>query len=317
VIAGIDWVVQHAHDPGLNIRVLNLSYGTNSAQPWQLDPLAYAAEQAWKHGIVVVAAAGNTGFQHGNGAPGLADPAYDPYVIGVGAADSQGTAVKDDDRVADFSAISGCGRCKAPDFVAPGAHLQGLRVGDSWLDVNHPEGRVDERYVRGSGTSESAAITSGAVALLLQRYPELTPDDVKRFIQANARKLLGSGPRSQGAGAIELGAMGAPPAHADAIQSFENSTGAGSLEASRGTDHLTRDGVVLAGEQDVVGTPVDTAALAAAEADGSSWSGGVWNGSSWSGSSWSGSSWSGSSWSGSSWSGSSWSGSSWSDAFWG
>ena len=30
VIAAIDWVVQHAHDPGFNIRVINLSYGTNS-----------------------------------------------------------------------------------------------------------------------------------------------------------------------------------------------------------------------------------------------------------------------------------------------
>ena len=85
VIAAIDWVVQHAHDNGLNIRVINLSYGTNSTQAYGVDPLAYAAEQAWKHGIVVVAAAGNTGYQRGNGAPGLADPAYDPYVIAAGA----------------------------------------------------------------------------------------------------------------------------------------------------------------------------------------------------------------------------------------
>ena len=72
VIAAIDWVVQHQHDNGLNIRVLNLSYGTNSTQPYTVDPLAYAAEQAWKHGIVVVAAAGNSGYQKGKGAPGLA-----------------------------------------------------------------------------------------------------------------------------------------------------------------------------------------------------------------------------------------------------
>ena len=58
VIAAIDWVVQHAHDPGFNIRVINLSYGTNSKQSYGVDPLAYAAEQAWKKGIVVVAAAG-------------------------------------------------------------------------------------------------------------------------------------------------------------------------------------------------------------------------------------------------------------------
>ena len=104
MIAAIDWVIQHAHDPGLNIRVLNLSYGTNSTQAYSVDPLAYAAEQAWKHGIVVVAAAGNTGYQRGHGAPGLADPAYDPYVIAVGASNSMGTQTTSDDDVATFSA---------------------------------------------------------------------------------------------------------------------------------------------------------------------------------------------------------------------
>ena len=63
VIAAIDWVVQHRYDNGMNIRVINLSYGTNSTQPYAVDPLAYAAEQAWKAGIVVVTAAGNSRFR--------------------------------------------------------------------------------------------------------------------------------------------------------------------------------------------------------------------------------------------------------------
>ena len=76
VIAAIDWVVQHRNDDGLNIRVINLSYGTNSTQDYTVDPLAYAAEQAWRKGIVVVAAGGNYGFQsHMNNAPALANPA--------------------------------------------------------------------------------------------------------------------------------------------------------------------------------------------------------------------------------------------------
>ena len=75
VIAAIDWVIQHRNDDGLNIRVINLSYGTNSTQDYTVDPLAYAAEQAWKNGIVVVAAGGNYGFQsHMNNAPALARP---------------------------------------------------------------------------------------------------------------------------------------------------------------------------------------------------------------------------------------------------
>ncbi|MBK5268109.1 MAG: S8 family serine peptidase, partial [Acidimicrobiia bacterium] len=61
VIAGIDWVVQHRNDQGMNIRVLNLSFGTDGIQDYVLDPLAYAVEVAWRQGIVVVVSAGNDG----------------------------------------------------------------------------------------------------------------------------------------------------------------------------------------------------------------------------------------------------------------
>jgi len=318
VIAAIDWVVQHAHDPGLNVRVLNLSYGTNSTQSYILDPLAYAAEVAWKNGIVVVASAGNTGYQRGAGAPGLADPGYDPFIIGVGASDSMGTSAQWDDNVSSFSASSaGCQwfTCKKPDFVAPGAHLQGLRVPNSYIDLNHQEGLLGTRYFRGSGTSQAAAVASGAVALVLQKYPSLTPDQVNQFLAGWAVKLNGFDSDAQGAGELRLTPTltKQPPNY---VAKFTPATGTGSLEAARGSDHLTRNGVVLQGEQDIFGHPIDAAALALLEGAGSSWSGGNWNGSSWSGSSWSGSSWSSSSWSGSSWSGSSWSGSSWSGSSW-
>jgi serine protease AprX len=318
VIAAIDWVVQHAHDPGINIRVLTLSYGTNSKQASGVDPLAYAVEQAWKKGIVVVAAAGNTGYQRGNGAPGLADPAYNPYVIAAGGSDSMGTAAINDDRVGTYSASSaGCGSCKNPDFVASGSHLQGLRVQNSWIDLEHPEGRLGGRYFRGSGTSQAAAILSGAVALVLQKYPTMSPDLVKRYFTSNAGKLGSFDSQAQGAGEIRLAAMlNKAPQWSYTGQTFAAATGIGSLERSRGQDHLTRDGVVLSGEMDVFGNPFDAVAIALAQANASSWSGGDWNGSSWSGSSWSGSSWSSNSWSGSSWSGSSWSSSSWSSSSW-
>ena len=62
VIAAIDWVVAHRRDDGMNIRVLNLSFGADGVQDYRLDPLAYAVEVAWRKGIVVVVAAGNRGF---------------------------------------------------------------------------------------------------------------------------------------------------------------------------------------------------------------------------------------------------------------
>ena len=316
VIAAIDWVVQHKSDNGLNIRVINLSYGTNSTQDPYVDPLSYAVEQAWANGIVVVAAAGNSGYQVGGGAPGIADPAYNPFVIAAGASDSMGTPALLDDTVTAFSASARCNHCKRPDIVAPGAHLQGLRVPNSYIDATNPTGSLDDRYFRGSGTSESAAITSGAVALVLQKYPTMTPDQVKAFLKANAFSLSGANALAQGSGELNLTAMlvAGPPSRYS--QKFHSGSGTGSLEVARGQDHLTRDGVVLSGEQDIFGKPFDSAAMARLEDSASSWSGGDWNGSSWSGNSWSGSSWSGTVWTGNSWSGSSWSASSWSASSW-
>jgi serine protease AprX len=317
VIAAIDWVVQHRNDPGMNIRVLSLSYGTNSLQSYTVDPLAHAVENAWRKGIVVVASAGNTGYQRGNGAPGLASPAYNPFVIGVGGYDTNGTAIPNDDYMGSYSASSsGCGSlCKNPDFVAMGSHVEGLRVPGSYIDVNHPEGVVTSRFFRGSGTSQSAAITAGAAALILQKYPTLTPDAVKKFITTNAKKVPAADSQAQGAGELDLAALAtkAPVAY---TQKFTASTGAGSLDVARGTDRVADNGVSITGSVDIFGQPLDAAALAAAEDNGTAWIGGNWNGRTWSGAGWNGRTWSGAVWTGNSWSGRTWSGRTWSSAIW-
>ncbi len=315
VVAAIDWVVQHRHDDGMNIRVINLSYGTNSSQDATIDPLSYAAEQAWKKGIVVVAAGGNAGFQsHMNNAPALANPANDRYLLAVGSTDSRGTATMADDAVAGFSPWPKRGATRSVDLVAPGVHLQGLRVPNSYIDMHYPDAQLGDRYFRGSGTSESAAIVSGAVALVLQRYPAATPDQVKKLLMTTGYDIDGKA-QQLGGGELSLsGALGA--ALVNSTQTWPSSLGVGSLERARGSDHLTMGGVVLSGEIDIFGHPFDSAAMAALEAAEASWSGGTWNGNSWSGNSWSGNSWSGNSWSGNSWSGNSWSGNSWSGNSW-
>ena len=317
VIAAIDWVVQHRTDNGMNIRVLNLSYGTNSAQWFGVDPLAFAVEQAWDAGIVVVAAAGNSGYQGKGSSPALANPAFDKRIIAVGASDSMGTAALGDDIVPDFSAAARTGSARAPDFVAPGTHLQGLRVPNSYIDAHVADvAKLDARFMRGSGTSQSAAIASGAAALILDKFPHATPDQVKRLLKSGAYDM----PTCTKAGACGSGELRLEPIVSAPLPIFAQTVapavGGGSLEAARGSDHLTRDGVVLKGEIDIFGKSFDSVAMAALEATRSAWSGGTWNGSSWSGSSWSGNSWSGSSWSGNSWSGNSWSGSSWSGNSW-
>jgi hypothetical protein len=316
VIAAINWVIEHRRSGDLNIRVLNLSYGTNSTQASGIDPLSYAVERAWRQGIVVVASAGNTGYQRAKGAPGLANPAYNPFVIGVGGIDNRGTADWHDDIVAAYSASSnGTKGAKNPDFVTVGSHLQGLRVGNSWIDAMHPEGRLGSRFFRGSGTSEAAAITSGAIALLLQKFPTLSPDRLKRFIKDNAQKVASFDSQAQGAGELNLKAMlpKVPPLY---VQKFPAATGLGTIEGARGQDHLSRDGVVLTGERDIFGAAIDSSTLASQEASGDTWDGGAWNGNRWAGDAWAGNRWSGDSWAGNAWDGRSWSGNTWASNSW-
>ena len=258
VIAAIDWVVQHRTDNGMNIRVINLSYGTDSSQPFMIDPLAYAVERAWKAGIVVVTAAGNTGR-----GSGLADPAYDPWVIAVGAADTMGTPSISDDQPASFSAgASGCGflDCRAPDLLAPGVHVQGLRDPGSYVDQNNPSAALGDQYFRGSGTSEAAAYVTGAVALLLQEYPQLSPDQVKQMLKESSDPLSGFSKLWQGARRArpERAAL-RTRRRANARQLHLSSIGTGSLEASRGSNHLSMNGVVLQGEEDIFGLPFNSA----------------------------------------------------------
>ncbi len=66
----------------------------------------------------------------------------------------------------------------------------------SYVDQAHPEGMISgsSRYLRGSGTSEATAITSGVVALLLQEYPDLSPDEVKRRLTDKAQHVPGGAP---------------------------------------------------------------------------------------------------------------------------
>jgi serine protease AprX len=314
VLAAIDWVVQHRNDNGLNVKVLNLSFGTDSSQSYVFDPLAYAAEVAWRKGIVVVAAAGNGQFGNSQ----LNDPAYDPFVLAVGANDTKGTYGTSDDVVPEWSE-RGDGT-RNPDLVAPGAHVVSLRDPGSYVDQNYPGGRVgNSRFFRGSGTSQAAAVVSGAVALLEQQRPGITPDQVKKLLTSTAAVLPLADARAQGAGELDLNkaAKAATPTAVASAQTFAPATGLGSLEKARGTIHVVdSNGNGLTGEFDIFGTPWDGQSWSGQSWSGQSWSGGLWNGQSWSGQSWSGQSWSGQSWSGQSWSGQSWSGQSWSDTDW-
>ncbi|MGI8775298.1 MAG: S8 family serine peptidase [Actinomycetota bacterium] len=299
VIKAMDWVVRNKNSDGLNIRVLNLSFGTDSDQDWRIDPLSHAAELVWHNGIAVVVAAGN----EGDGSAKLNDPAYNPWVIAVGASDTKGTYGTEDDVVPAWSA-RGDGT-RNPDLVAPGKSILSLRNPGSQADNEAPGARVADRFFLGSGTSQAAAVVSGAAALIVQQRPSITPNQLKALLKSSARSLPVADPVSQGSGTLDL--KNAYKALTPLlVQQHDYSDGSGSLELSRGGRHVELDGVPLTGELTVFGD----------QWDGSGWSRSGWSGSGWSGSGWSRSGWSRSGWSGSGWSRSGWSEEEWLRSGW-
>ena len=333
VIAALDWVVQNRTANGRNIRVINLSYDTDAMTDYRADPLSHAVENAWKAGIVVVVSGGN----EGRAVPGLGNPALNPFVIAVGGSTFDAKTLKF--KVEKWSSI-GDG-IRNPDVVAPGDQVASLRVPGSYLETAYPAAVVTDpttctTLFRGSGTSQSAAVTSGAAALLIQQRPTLTPDQVKALLTSTAT-ALGMPATQQGNGMINLAAALKAPTPSTR-QTFPASSGTGTLDAARGSFRVGTSATdVLAGEFHAFKSAFSASAwakasdarsawtnqtfdssgrLATGTWSGSTWSGSTWSGSTWSGSTWSGSTWSGSTWSGSTWSGSTWSGSTWSGSTW-
>ncbi|HEX9766491.1 MAG TPA: S8 family serine peptidase [Nitriliruptorales bacterium] len=231
VLAAIQWVVSFKADH--DIGVLNLAIGTDSAQSYTLDPLNFAVERAWAEGIVVVVSASNRGPEAGT----ISKPADDPWVITVGSVDSEGTETRTDDTLASFS---GRGPTVAdavvkPDLVVPGVSLVGTRAHGSTVAEAYPVAYVGDDYMRGTGTSFSAAVVSGAVAVLRQAHPDWTPDQVKAALMGTAAPGPVGDPNADGAGAVDLVAASALVDPAAANQGLQRSSGTGSMAAARGS----------------------------------------------------------------------------------
>jgi serine protease AprX len=213
VIAALDWVAANAK--AQNIRVVNVSAGAAVTESYWTDPLTLAAKRVVDQGVVVVAAAGNLGMnakgetQYG----GILSPGNAPWVLTVGASSTQGTVPRRDDTLANFSSrgpTRGDYLAK-PDLVAPGYGIRSLAVPGSTLYINNAQYLVDGNnrsanapYLSLSGTSMAAPQVAGAVALMFQANPKLTPNFVKAILQYTAQEFPGYNALQQGAGFLDV-----------------------------------------------------------------------------------------------------------------
>ncbi|MDA0180395.1 S8 family serine peptidase [Solirubrobacter phytolaccae] len=188
VINGIAFAVDHKDQ--FNLRVLNLSLAADTQQSYKTDPLDAAVEYAWQKGIVVVVASGNRGT--------AADavryaPANDPFVISVGGIDESANNGRGGRADWSSTGVTQDGIAK-PEVVAPGAHMVSVLAPSSAFQIMCPNCSLGGQYFKAGGTSMAAPVVAGAVALLLQARPTLTPDQVKALLAGTDKPITGNAP---------------------------------------------------------------------------------------------------------------------------
>ncbi|WP_156288435.1 S8 family peptidase [Oceanobacillus salinisoli] len=185
IIEGIEWCVDHYDEH--QIRIISLSLGAPAYESFRDDPLTIAVQEAWHHGIVVCAAAGNSGPS----ASTISTPAIDPFIITVGSTNDQDTVERSDDVIADYSSRGPTiDSFVKPDIYAPGTNIIAPLAPGSAIESQLPEQIIDENYIQLSGTSMATPICAGVIALMLEANPNLSPNDVKSILKATSQPTL-------------------------------------------------------------------------------------------------------------------------------
>jgi len=191
VLGGLQWILENKKK--FNIKLINLSIGTNDED--KNDPLIKAVENLWDSGITVVIAAGNNGPEKSS----VTSPGVSKKVITVGASDDHKTVSIWGDTLINFSGRGPTFECVVkPDIIAPGANIISCRSHDAKnLRL------INNNYAIMSGTSMSTPIVTGAIALLLQKKPDLAPNQIKLKLKKSTVNL-NYAQNQQGWGLIDI-----------------------------------------------------------------------------------------------------------------
>ncbi|HAJ78081.1 MAG TPA: peptidase S8 [Clostridiales bacterium] len=187
ILKAMQWIYENKQK--YNIKVVCMSLGSQPLESG--DPLMQGAEALWNAGIVVVAAAGNSGPEYRT----IKSPGASARIITVGALDdgrnrTQSSSAKSNYTVAKFSSRGPSHNFYKPDCLASGVDIVCTSIGD---DI----------YTKMSGTSVSTPIVAGSCALLLEKNPNLTPIQVKSKI-LNSCDLINGDRNAEGFGVLNL-----------------------------------------------------------------------------------------------------------------
>ena len=185
ILEAMQWVLDHKDE--YNIRVVCMSFGSVPLNT--NDPLMLGAKILWDSGLVVVAAAGNSGSESGT----IKAPGSESKIITVGAIDDGRGSGFTKISVADFSSRGPIFNRYKPDLVTSGVNV--VSTGRFAIDKSY--------YVTMSGTSVSTPIVAGVALRLIKSNPNYTPDQIKHMLLTSTVSIDGDR-NSEGFGMLRL-----------------------------------------------------------------------------------------------------------------
>lgn len=171
ILDAMEWVYENHKKE--NIKVVCMSFGSEPLG--RSDPIMLGAEALWNEGIVVVAAAGNSGPEYQT----IKSPGISSKIITVGGIDDNrydNTSFnKKYFEIADFSSRGSAFRNIKPDIVAPSVDIISCGLKNAYTIL--------------SGTSVATPMIAGLCCLILEKNPEISPNKVKNILLKSCQPL--------------------------------------------------------------------------------------------------------------------------------
>ncbi len=180
MLQGIEWLVNNRHK--YSIKVINISVGVGNLNDKDKQlKLVEKVEDAYDKGIIVVCAAGNLGPAKSS----ISLLGVSNKIIAVGCHD--GGYFKNDSNRCETYSGRGPTRdsIKKPDLVAPGTEIISCNAKYYLKDKK----TYRNAYIGKSGTSMATPMVSGAAALLMQKYPDISREQLKKKLFYSAKDL--------------------------------------------------------------------------------------------------------------------------------